>query len=491
MSKENAPNREHIDVLVVGAGLSGIGAGYHLQSKCPQKKYIILEGRDAIGGTWDLFRYPGIRSDSDMFTLGYSFRPWTAQKAIADGSDIRNYVCETAQMYGIDRHIRFGHHVKGASWSSKENRWTVLAFDKNKEQDIEFTCNFLFVCSGYYDYEQGYTPDYPGLNDFQGQFIHPQRWDENLVYEGKRVVVIGSGATAVTLVPSLADKAAMVTMLQRSPTYIVSRPAGDAAADWLRARLPAQTAYNITRWKNVVLGMAVYQYCRRFPQQARTFITKQVQAALGPDYDIQTHFTPKYDPWDERLCLVPDGDLFRAIKQGRAQVVTDHIKKFTQTGIELQSGNHLDADIIVSATGLKLLLLGGMNVVVDGKPIDPSHTLNYRGTMFSDIPNLAMSFGYTNASWTLKCDLICEYVCRLLNHMDQHGYKKCVPRRNDPTVEEKPLVNFTSGYFQRAMSQLPKQGSKAPWKLYENYFLDIFGLKFNKVEDGVLELSRT
>jgi monooxygenase len=485
---------QHFDVLIVGAGLSGIGAGHHLQANCPGKSYAILEGRDCIGGTWDLFRYPGVRSDSDMFTLGYSFRPWTEPKAIADGPRILNYVRETAAEEGIDKKIRFNHRVKRASWSSPEARWTVeaergAAGEGAAPETVRFTCNFLFMCSGYYNYAAGYTPEFPGTQEFAGRIVHPQKWTDDIDYAGKRVVVIGSGATAVTLVPKLAKTADHVIMLQRSPTYVVSRPAQDPVANKIRARLPNKLAYHVIRWRNVFWGMYFFGLCRRKPDRAKQLILGGVRMALGPDYDIGTHFTPRYNPWQQRLCLVPDGDLFKSIKQGRASVVTCHIDTFTEKGIRLKDGSELEADIIVTATGLNLQVLGGLEVIVDGRVVDFAKTLNYKGMMYSDVPNLASSFGYTNASWTLKCDLTCEYVCRLINYMDRHGYKQCVPHNVDPDITELPSLDFTSGYVQRSIAKLPKQGSKRPWRLYQNYALDIVTLRFGKVNDGVMRYS--
>ncbi|HUD51392.1 NAD(P)/FAD-dependent oxidoreductase [Parvibaculum sp.] len=480
---------EHRDVLIVGAGISGIGAGYHLQTNCPDKTYAILEGRETLGGTWDLFRYPGIRSDSDMYTLGYSFKPWTEAKAIADGPSILNYLRETAREYGIDRHIRFGHYVKRASWSTQDARWTVEVERGPAKELARFTCNFLFMCSGYYNYAEGYTPDFAGTDRFRGRIVHPQKWTPDIDYAGKRVVVIGSGATAVTLVPEMAKTAAHVTMLQRSPTYIVSRPAEDGFANWLRRYLPAKLAYGITRWKNVLFGMYFYRLCKRSPQGVKDWILKQVREQLGSDYDVDTHFTPSYNPWDQRLCLVPNGDLFEAIKSKRASVVTDRIETFTEKGLKLQSGAELEADLIVTATGLNLQVLSDLDITIDGAHVDLSKTMNYKGMMYSDVPNLASSFGYTNASWTLKCDLTCEYVCRLLNHMDRTGTRQCTPRQTDPSVEPEPWLDFSSGYVQRSIDKFPKQGSKAPWKLYQNYALDIVSLKFGKVDDGVMEFS--
>ncbi|HEX3675042.1 MAG TPA: NAD(P)/FAD-dependent oxidoreductase, partial [Rhizomicrobium sp.] len=388
---------EHFDVIVVGAGLSGIGAGYHLQTRSPQKSYAILEGRDAIGGTWDLFRYPGIRSDSDMYTLGYSFRPWSGAKAIADGPSIRKYVRDTAAEAHIDSKIRFRHMVKRAAWSSADARWTVDAEVGDAKELVRFTCNFLFMCSGYYSYAGGYTPDFPGSSDFKGQIVHPQKWPEDLDYKNKKVVVIGSGATAVTLVPEMAKDAAHVTMLQRSPTYVVSRPAEDAAANWLRAHLPAMLAYNLVRWRNVLFGMFFFNLARKKPEETKKRLISMVKQEMGPDYDVGTHFTPRYNPWDQRLCLVPDSDLFQSLKSGKASVVTDQIEMFTNGGIKLKSGETLDADIIVTATGLKLELLAGLEVTVDGEKKNLSKSMSYKGMMYSDVPNLASSFGYTNA----------------------------------------------------------------------------------------------
>lgn len=477
----------HFDVLIVGAGLSGIGAGYHLQTNCPDRSYAILEGRDCIGGTWDLFRYPGIRSDSDMYTLGYSFRPWTEPKAIADGPSILNYVRETASAYGIDKKIRFNHRVVRADWSSVDAQWTVEV-ERGAEKTLErFTCNFLFMCSGYYKYEHGYTPDFPGIADFAGRVVHPQQWTDDIDYAGKQVVVIGSGATAVTLVPEMAKTAAHVTMLQRSPTYVVARPDIDKVADWLRARLPAKLAYGLTRWKNVAFGMFFYRLCKKNPERVKRLIRRGVRQALGDDYDIATHFTPRYNPWDQRLCLVPNGDLFTSIKSGKSSVVTDQIETFTRGGITLKSGKAIDADVVVTATGLDLQVLGGLEVSVDGTGVDLSKSINYKGLMCSGVPNLAAAFGYTNASWTLKCDLTCEYVCRLLNYMKAKGYAQVTPRRNDPTVIEMPWIDFSSGYIQRAVDKFPKQGSRRPWRLYQNYALDLMTLRFGSMTDDALE----
>ncbi|MEZ4867826.1 MAG: NAD(P)/FAD-dependent oxidoreductase [Caldilineaceae bacterium] len=478
---------EHVDVLIVGAGLSGIAAAYYLQRRCPTKRYVILEGRDAIGGTWDLFRYPGVRSDSDMYTLGYSFRPWREAKAIADGPAILKYIRETAAVYGIDRKIRFNQRVRHASWSSADTRWTVEVEQGPDQTITRYTCNFLLMCSGYYDYAQGYAPNWPGVERFAGRIVHPQQWPADLDYQGKRVVVIGSGATAVTLVPAMATTAAHVTMLQRSPTYVVALPSQDAFADRIRQALPEQLAHHLVRWRNVLLGIYFYTLMRRKPEAAKRSILQGVRKELGPDYDVDTHFSPHYNPWDQRLCVAPDGDLFRVIQAGKAAVVTDQIERFTENGITLQSGEELAADIVVTATGLVIQLMGGMTLSVDGAPVDLSKLLSYKGMMFSDLPNFASVFGYTNASWTLKCELTCQYVCRLLNYMDQQGYVQCTPRRHDPALTEEPLLNFTSGYVQRALDALPHQGSKRPWKLYQNYLLDLLSLRFGQVNDGTVE----
>ena len=478
---------EHFDVLIVGAGLSGIGAGYHLQTAAADRSYAILEGREASGGTWDLFRYPGIRSDSDMFTLGYSFKPWTEAKAIADGPSILNYVRETAREHGIEDHIRYGHKVISASWSTQDAAWTVQAMRGG--EPVTLTANFLFLCGGYYSYEGGYTPEFPGAERFKGRIVHPQKWPEDLDYAHKQVVVIGSGATAVTLVPEMARTAGHVTMLQRSPTYVVSRPAEDALANRLRKWLPARLAYQIIRWRNVLLSMYFYRATRKHPAQAKQRIVGMVREQLGPDYDVATHFTPTYNPWDQRLCLVPDADLFLALKAGTASVVTDHIEGFTETGIRLKSGRELDADIIVTATGLTLQVMNGISLSVDGAAVDPAKLLAYKGMMYEGVPNLATVFGYTNASWTLKCDLTCEYICRLLNRMTQTGLRQATPRNHDAEMGREPWLSFSSGYVQRAMEKFPKQGSKAPWKLYQNYARDLVSLRYARLDDGVLEFS--
>lgn len=471
---------EHFDVVVVGAGISGVGAGYHLQANSPDRSYVILEGRARMGGTWDLFRYPGIRSDSDMYTLGFSFRPWTDDKAIADGPTILKYVEDTARDFGIDRHIRYRHRVTAAAWSSADARWTV-AVDADGEERV-FTCAFLFMAAGYYDYARGHLPEFPGAADFRGRIVHPQFWTDDIDYAGKRVVVIGSGATAVTLVPELAKQAAHVTMLQRSPTYVVSRPATDAIANWLRRWLPDKTAYALTRWKNVLLQQYFFRLMRKHPEKSKERLVQMVRDALGPEYDVATHFSPAYNPWDQRLCLVPDADLFEALRQGRASVVTDRIDRFTENGIQLESGACLDADLIVTATGLEIQLMGGVPITIDGAPFEPSQHMTYKGMMFSDVPNFAIAFGYTNASWTLKADLTAHYVTRLLNAMKKRGLRQVTPRMQAP-VSPVPFLEFTSGYVQRAADRLPKHGHRKPWQLHQNYTRDLLALKYGGIDE--------
>jgi cation diffusion facilitator CzcD-associated flavoprotein CzcO len=480
---------ERVDVLIVGAGISGIGAAHHLQERCPGKTYAILEARASIGGTWDLFRYPGIRSDSDMHTLGYRFRPWTAAKSIADGGSILEYVRDTARDGGIDRKVRFGHRVVKASWSSEEARWTVTA-ERADGEEVTFSCAFLMMCSGYYRYDAGYTPEFDGIEDFQGRVIHPQHWPEEAEYEGKRVVVIGSGATAVTLVPAMAKDAAHVTMLQRSPTYVVSVPGEDPVAELLREFLPHRAVYPIVRWKNVAIQSVTFRLARNRPGLVKRVLRKGLEKALPAGYDIDTHFSPSYDPWDQRLCVVPDGDLFKALRDGSAEIATDHVDRFTAGGIKLRSGRELDADVIVTATGLNLEFLGGMKLDVDGEEPEQGKLMIYRGMMLGEVPNLAFTIGYTNASWTLKADLVAEFACRLLNHMDANGYDVCVPRLRDPSVTEEPIMDFSSGYVLRAIDQLPKQGSKEPWKLRQNYAVDLRTLRYGSLEDGAMTFSR-
>lgn len=476
----------HVDVLIVGAGLSGIGAAYCLKERCPSKSFLLLEARDAIGGTWDLFRYPGIRSDSDMYTFGYRFRPWTGDKSLADGPSILRYIQDTAAEAGIDDKVHFHHRVVRAEWSSEDNVWTVHAKRSDTDEDVTFTAGFLYNCSGYYRYDDGYTPDFPGMQDFGGQIVHPQRWPESLDYSGKRVLVIGSGATAVTLIPSMADEAEHVTMLQRSPTYVATVPSQDKIAMALRKALPERLAYRLTRWKNVARSLYVYEMAQRRPKAVRAFLRKMVVEQLPEGYDVDTHFKPRYNPWDQRLCAVPGGDLFQSISEGKASIVTDTIETFTEKGVRLKSGETLDADIIVTATGFTLQMMGGAELVVDGERVRLSEKMTYKGMMLSDVPNSAFTVGYTNSSWTLKADLVAEYICRLLNYMDEHEYAVHVPRA-DPSVEASPLLDFGAGYVKRSIEELPRQGSKWPWRLGMNYPVDVMTLRHGPVDDGVVE----
>ena len=484
---------EHFDVVVVGAGISGIGAGYFLKTQSPQRSFVILEGREDLGGTWDLFRYPGVRSDSDMHTLGYSFKPWTAAKSIADGPSILEYLRETVQEFGLTPHIRYKQLVSNAEWSSVTNTWTLSVGRVGSTEASQISCNFLYMCSGYYSYQSGYTPEFAGIESFAGQVVHPQQWPADINYDGKKVVVIGSGATAMTLVPALAKAAAHVTMLQRSPTYVVARPDHDPIADKLRKVLPAKTAYAITRWKNTTLQQLIYKRSRTKPEGVKTAILKGVREALGPDYDVDKHFTPSYNPWDQRLCLVPNGDLFTAITSGTASVVTDTIKTFDANGIVLSNEEHIDADLVVTATGLNLVTLGQMTFVVDGQEIDFAKTWTYKGFAYSGVPNLASSFGYINASWTLRADLTCEYVCRLLNHMAATGTTKCVPTLQpaDAKMPERPWIdNFTAGYMERVMHKFPRQGDHEPWINPQNYKRDRKLFRSSPVDDGTMIFSK-
>ncbi len=502
---------EHFDVLIIGAGLSGIGGGARVRMDLPGKTFAILEGRERSGGTWDLFRYPGLRSDSDMYTLGYRFRPWRDGKAIADGPAILNYIRDTAKEYDLEKEIRYGHRVKRAEWSSEEGRWTVEVrvggsngFDGAAEEDLTqsregakeprretrtFTCNFLYLCTGYYRYENGYTPEWPGFADYNGTVVHPQKWPEDLDYAGKKVLVIGSGATAVTLVPAMAETAEHVTMLQRSPTYIVSMPSQDKIANALRAVLPDGAAYMLARWKNVVRQMFFYQLSKRRPSIMKRLIAKGVAKEVGEEI-AEKHFRPEYNPWDQRLCVVPDADLFEAMRNGKASVTTGEIETFTSGGVRLTNGETLDADIIVTATGLVLKIMDGLTLVVDGEPVVLSEKIAYKGMMYNDVPNLAQAFGYTNASWTLKCDLTAEYVCRLIKYMDEHGYASCTARLDDPTVTPEPALDFTSGYVLRALGEVPNQGSKMPWRLHQNYIKDLRMLRYGSLEDGTMKFAK-
>ncbi|MFL5845397.1 MAG: flavin-containing monooxygenase [Solirubrobacteraceae bacterium] len=481
--------QDHVDVLIVGAGLSGIGAACHLRANCPGKSFAILEAREAMGGTWDLFRYPGIRSDSDMFTLGYSFRPWLEAKAIADGPSILDYIRDTARDHGVEDAVRYSHRVSAARWSSDEQRWTVDIERTDTGATEQMTASFVLGCTGYYRYDEGFTPEFPGRERFTGEFIHPQHWPQDLDYAGKRVVIIGSGATAVTLVPAMARTAGHVTMLQRSPTYIVSLPAEDPFAKLARRILPTKRAYSVIRWKNVLMTQLSFVLSRKAPRLMKAFFRAGVRMNLPKDFDIDTHFTPSYGPWDQRVCLVPDADLFKALRRGQASIVTDRIKTFTETGIELESGASLEADVVISATGLNLLAAGGIELSVDGAPVDLAKTVGYKGLMFSGIPNMAVALGYTNASWTLKCDLTCEYVCRLLNHMDAKGYGAVVPGEPDPSVELVPFIDLKSGYVTRSIDKFPKQGDRAPWRLFQSYGRDILLLKRGEIDDGTLEFT--
>lgn len=477
---------EQLDVLIVGAGLSGIAAAAHLQRDCPDQRYAILEARDAIGGTWDLFRYPGIRSDSDMYTLGYSFRPWHSDQVIADGPAIREYVTDTAQALGISPRIRFGHTVTAASFDSRRGRWRVTV-RQGDSPERQIDCRFLQLCTGYYDYDQGYSPEFPGRAEFSGTWVHPQHWPEDLDCAGKQMVVIGSGATAVTLGPSLAALGAKVTLLQRSPSYVLSLPSRDGLASLLRRWLPAGLAHRLTRYKNVSLATLMYQLSKRFPNFMRRLLRKGVRAQLGPGFDLDPHFSPNYAPWDQRLCMVPDGDLFRAMRRGQLQIETDQIDRITERGIQLASGNTLAADVIVSATGLNLKLLGGMQLQVDGRVIDPAQCASYRGMMLSGVPNLVFAVGYTNASWTLKCELTARYACRLIRHLQRSGQAICVAQEPTGGFPEQPLIDLNSGYVQRSAHLLPRQGLRAPWRLYQNYWLDWITLRLLPLRDRHLQ----
>ncbi|HXY63074.1 MAG TPA: NAD(P)/FAD-dependent oxidoreductase [Mycobacterium sp.] len=480
---------EHLDVLIVGAGISGISAAWHLQDRCPSKSYAILERRDDLGGTWDLFRYPGIRSDSDMFTLGFRFKPWRSAKSIADGASIKAYLKEAAAENGIDRHIRYRHRVVAAEWSDADNRWTVTA-DNDGRQD-EITCKFLFTCSGYYNYDEGYSPTFAGAEDFQGTIVHPQHWPEDLDYAGKKIVVIGSGATAVTLIPALVNSGAgHVTMLQRSPTYIGSLPEVDPVAERANRLLPARAAHVVNRWKAIGFSTAQYQLARRFPNYMRKILLAMAKRRLPEGYDVDKHFGPSYNVWDQRLCLAPDGDLFKTIRRGQADVVTDTIDRFTKTGIKLSSGNELQADIIITATGLNLQLFGGAAIRRNGLPVELTDTMAYKGMMLTGMPNMAFTVGYTNASWTLKADLVSEFVCRVLNYMDANGFDTVVPQHPGDSVDERPLMDFTPGYVLRALDYLPKAGSVIPWRLKQNYLLDLQLIRRGRVDDEALHFAK-
>lgn len=485
-SDSSPSGKELLDVLVVGAGLSGIGTAYWLQHRCPQLSYAILEARTALGGTWDLFRYPGVRSDSDMFTFGYRFRPWQDPKSLSDGASIRAYLRATAEAYGIDRKIRYEHRVKGADWSDAEQCWTLSV--ETREGFMQLHARFLYLCTGYYSYEEAHRPHFEGEADYRGTLVQPQFWPQQLDYSGKRVLIVGSGATAVTLVPTMAQSAAHVTMLQRSPTYVLSLPRRDTFYQRANRLLSARAAYRLTRWKNLLLSMLLYGLSRAFPRFVRRLLRKGAAKQLPEGYEVDRHFNPRYDPWDQRLCFVPGGDLYAAIRKGKADVVTDTIERFTKEGVCLQSGEELAADIIVLATGLKVRLLGGAELRVNGKPVITSESMIYRGMLVSDVPNLALAFGYTNASWTLKTDLTANYVCRLLNYMQRKGYRVVMPKR-EPAAETRPFLDFDAGYIQRATDVLPKQGRRRPWRVYQNYFLDMLATRFGRVADGVLQFK--
>lgn len=485
MTPTDPTTPEHLDVLIVGAGLSGIGAAHHLQTDCPWATYAIFEARRAIGGTWDLFRYPGIRSDSDMHTLGYSFRPWTGEKTIADGQSILDYIVDTAEEAGIDHHIRFGHRIVTADWSSADAHWVVTA-ETDAGETVTVTAGFLLSCSGYYRYDRGYVPDFPGMDDFTGQIVHPQSWPADLDVTGTRVVVIGSGATAVTLVPSLAATAGHVTMLQRSPTYMGSVPTRNPLAGAVRRVLPERAAGTTLRWVNALGTQGLYRMSRHRPDLVRKILIGRLRRDLPADFDVETHFTPSYDPWDQRLCAVADGDLFRALRKGTASVVTDHVDTFTATGIRLRSGAELEADIIVPATGLDLLFVGGIAVSIDGEALDLPSKLSYKGVMLEDVPNFANIFGYVNASWTLKADLSSDYVCRLLTHMRREGWRQATPTNDDPDVVAESFLGLSSGYVTRAADRIPKAGSKFPWQVHQSYVQDYRAIKMSKVTDSVV-----
>ena len=485
---------ESFDVVIVGAGISGIGAAWHLQKHCPSKRWVILEGREALGGTWDLFRYPGIRSDSDMHTLGYGFKPWLHRKAIADGPSIRDYLNETATENGIDRHIRYGLRVTRASWSTRDAAWTVEAEQKQTGAPVKFTCNFLWLCAGYYSYENPYTPDFPGRERFQGTVVHPQHWPPDLEVRGKRVIVIGSGATAATLVPELAETAGHVVMLQRSPTYFISMPDVDAIANLLRRWLPERVAYAFTRWKNVHLQQMIYRLARRRPQLVKKILIGRIRRELGPSFDIETHFTPRYTPWEQRLCLITNGNLFKALRSGKASMATDHVETFTEKGLLLKSGRELQADVVITATGLNLQLYGGVDLSVDERSVDVAKRFGYKGMMVSDVPNLVSTFGYVNASWTLRADLTAEWVCSVLNLMDKKRVRQCTPRlrESDQGMPERPFIeDFSSGYIQRALHLMPKQGDREPWVNPHDYLRDRRVLRQEPVEDGVLRFENS
>ena len=482
-------NQNHFNVIVVGAGISGISAGYHLQKRCPDQSFAILESRDTIGGTWDLFRYPGIRSDSDMQTMGFRFKPWKGVKNIADGPSILSYLDETVKENGLDKKIHFNRRVNEASWSSRNSKWTIQVENKKTQELKDFTCDFLFLCGGYYNYKEGYTPHFAGRDNFSGQIVHPQKWPDDLDYKNKEVVVIGSGATAVTIIPSIADEAEHVTMLQRSPTYFVSWPDEDKIGKILHKLLGSKIAYFLLRLKNIYFQWWFFQKCRKVPKRVKEFLINEVRKKLDINYDVDTHFTPNYNPWDQRLCLVPNGDLFNAINEGKASVVTDHIDKFTKEGIQLKSGDELKADIIITATGLNLEVCNGIRLLVDNDEVDISKTMTYKGMMFSNVPNLVATFGYTNASWTLRADLTSEYVCRLINFLNKKGYAYCCPRVDQSVEHDGNWLDFSSGYITRSMHKFPMQGSRDPWRNTQNFPRDVFAIRWGNIDDNELKFT--
>lgn len=480
---------EHLDVIIIGAGISGIGAGCHLTMTSPDQTFAVLEGRENLGGTWDLFKYPGIRSDSDMYTFGYAFRPWTEGRDIASADSILKYLKETAETYGVDKKIRYGHKVGKANWNSTENKWIVDILPADGRKGFQMSCNFLQTCMGYYNYEHGYLPKFKGYNTYKGTLVHPQAWPEDLNYTDKKVLVIGSGATAITLVPSMTDKAAHVTMLQRSPTYVFTRPAEDKIAKFLKRIFPMRLAYRLVRAKNVLLNIYMFNKARRHPDKVREFLRDMTKDELGDSVDVDVHFNPSYDPWDQRLCLIPDSDLFNVLKDGSASIITDHIETFTKTGVTLKSGEKIEADIIIPATGLDVQFFGGIDLCVDGKKIEPGDLVNYKGMMFSGIPNLAAVFGYTNASWTLKADLTSGYVARLVNYMKKHNYNVVTPVLDGTPMQTEPIVGLQSGYLLRKIDALPKQGDRLPWRNPENYLKDYKRIRWGKIDDGVLSFK--
>ena len=478
---------KHVNILIVGAGLSGIGAAYHLKKECPNKEYLILESRDQLGGTWDLFRYPGIRSDSDMTTMGFRFKPWKGEKLVAEGGAILDYLHEIADENNIKDKIQYHSHVNSVSWSSEEARWTIEYKNKIKDLNEVITCDFLYFCVGYYDYDEAYEPEFKGRDNFKGQIIHPQNWPNDLDYSGKRVVVIGSGATAVTLIPSMAEKTKHITMLQRSPTYYMIRPNKNPLGNFIRKITNNTVAYYVMRWQNINMQSFFFKRARKYPQRVKDFLIGLVKDHLPENFDVDRHFTPPYNPWDQRLCLVPDGDLFNAINDGKASVVTDHIEEFKTDGIKLKSGEKLQADIIITATGFNVLLFGNIDIKVDNKIIDSSKSMTYKGMMVSNVPNLIMTFGYTNASWTLRADLTAEYACRLFNYMDKHGYKYCQPTPEGEIEIDGEWLDFNSGYVMRVLEKLPRQGARDPWRNTQNYKKDVLQLRYGRITDKELK----